>query len=40
MLVTFKNPQGKVNSATLNDEQIEKLKKLEGYQIISIEVCK
>lgn len=39
MIVTFKNPQGKVNSATLNDEQVEKLTKLEGYNILNIEVC-
>lgn len=32
MLVTFKNPQGRINQADLSEEQILTLDKLTGYE--------
>lgn len=35
MLVTFRNPQGRINQADLTEEQVLALNKLPGYERLS-----
>lgn len=35
MLITFRNPQGRINQADLTEEQVLALTKLSGYEQLS-----